>query len=92
MLEKIMADAAAASIATILREELMPEMQTVLSRHPEPVSVSIADGASMIGISDTYLRSLIEEGAIRSFRLGRRVLIPVAEIYLFVQSRLESET
>src|SRR4051812_42951898 len=41
---------------------------------------SVADGAVYLGISTRHLRRLIDAGRVRIVRIGRRVLIPDAEV------------
>ena len=40
----------------------------------------ILDAAAHLGISDRHLRRLIDEQRIRVIRLGRRVMVPDAEM------------
>jgi excisionase family DNA binding protein len=41
---------------------------------------SLADAATFLGVSARHLARLIESKAVKSFRLGRRVLIADAEV------------
>lgn len=45
-----------------------------------PRLVSLTDAARELGVSDRFLRILEARGQLRFTRLGRRVLVPAAEI------------
>ena len=54
---------------------------------PEPtprISVSIQEGAKMLGISKPHFLPLIKEGKIRTIKVGRRILVSVQSLYDFV--------
>lgn len=55
------------------------------------VAVRIAEAAARLGIGKTVLRTLVRDGELRSFRVGRAVLIPVAELDRFVAERVSRE-
>ncbi len=57
------------------------EKPTPPSRHPERLTVSPAEACSMVGIGRTHLYRLIADGRIRPAKLGRRTLIPVAQLH-----------
>ncbi len=42
----------------------------------EPLVVSVAEAARLLGISSWFAWQLVRRGEIRSLRLGRRVLVP----------------
>ena len=44
------------------------------------VAYSIAEFAQMLGVSPQLIRTELKAGNIRSYRVGRRVLIPRTEI------------
>jgi len=44
--------------------------------HPR-LAVGPEDAASMIGVSTSTMRRLLDSGAIRSVKLGRRRLVPI---------------
>jgi excisionase family DNA binding protein len=48
--------------------------------HPPGAPWSIADAASFLGVSDRHLHRLIDQDAVKTIRLGRRRLIPDAEV------------
>jgi excisionase family DNA binding protein len=45
-----------------------------------PVAFSIAEFAQMLGVSASLVRIELKAGRLRSFRVGRRILIPRAEV------------
>jgi excisionase family DNA binding protein len=51
-------------------------------------AVRTAEAAIRLGVGKTVLRALLRDGELRSFRVGRAVLIPVAEIERFVADRV----
>lgn len=46
----------------------------------EPLSVSVNDTAKALGLGRTSIYSLISEGRLEAFKLGRRTLIRVESI------------
>ncbi|MBP6030275.1 MAG: helix-turn-helix domain-containing protein [Sphingobium sp.] len=51
-------------------------------RHPniEPISVSMADAAAMIGVSRSRMYELDSEGRVRTVRVGGRRLVLVSSL------------
>jgi excisionase family DNA binding protein len=47
-------------------------------------ALSLTEAADALGIHRHTLRQLVEDGRLRSVRVGRRYLIPVAEIDRFL--------
>lgn len=45
-----------------------------------PLNVSVEEAASALGIGRTLVFALIKNGTLRSFKLGKRRLIPVSEL------------
>jgi excisionase family DNA binding protein len=45
-----------------------------------PQLVSVVEAAQALGITSHFLRQLMRKGAVRTVRIGRRVLVPAAEI------------
>lgn len=45
-----------------------------------PQLISTSAAARALGISERHLRGLTERGRLRIVRLGRRVLVPIAEV------------
>lgn len=60
-----------------------PEMPT-LAR-------SVTEGCRALGIGRTLMDELIGRGEIKTFRLGRRRLIPESELQRLIRERLEAE-
>lgn len=54
--------------------------QTKPATHEPGAPWDILAAAKHLHISDRHLRRLIDEGKVRSIRLGRRVMIPDAEL------------
>lgn len=62
-------------------------------RHPDSpgaLLVSDAEAARRLGLGKTKTRQLITNGELRSCRVGRRLLIPVAAIEEFVAKLQEA--
>lgn len=55
-----------------------------------PIAVRASEAASLLGVGKTVVRALVKNGELRSFRVGRAVLIPVAEIERFVAERVSA--
>ncbi|WP_111746368.1 excisionase family DNA-binding protein [Salinisphaera orenii] len=56
----------------------------------QPLSRGIDEACNMLGVGRSLLFELIERGEIRTFRLGRRRLIPESELKRLIADRLES--
>jgi excisionase family DNA binding protein len=52
------------------------------------VAVRTAEAASRLGLGKTIVRQLVRDGELRSFTVGRAVLIPLTELDRFVAERL----
>lgn len=48
---------------------------------PEPLAVSLAEAATMIGVSHRMAWSLVSRGDLRVVRIGRRTIVPVSAIH-----------
>lgn len=57
------------------------------ARTVTPVSYCVEDAAKALGIGRTFVYNLIKDGKIKAVHIGRRTLIPVAEVEAFM-SRL----
>lgn len=55
------------------------------SADDQRLAYSVAEAASALGVSRDLVRSMVRRGDLRSRRLGRRVLIPAAELHRWVQ-------
>ena len=53
---------------------------TASSAHPAGAPWSIQEAAAYLAISTRHLHRLLDAGRVRSVRIGRRVLIPDAEL------------
>jgi excisionase family DNA binding protein len=54
----------------------MPDTLLVRSSHLQPLSYTIKTAASVVGLSERTLATLISDGRLASVRVGRRRLIP----------------
>jgi len=57
----------------------------------EPVTVSMAEAADLLGLSRSTIRTLCERGEIASVRLGDRVLVVRTEIERLVAEAMEQQ-
>jgi excisionase family DNA binding protein len=76
----------AASAALRLRRrmgEIAPRAEPV--SEIQPLLVSVRRAAPKIGVGRDTAYQLVREGRLRSVRIGRRILIPVAECAAFVE-------
>ena len=51
------------------------------------IAVSVQEGAKMLGISKPHFLPLINEGKIRTVRIGRRILVSVQSLHELVDSK-----
>lgn len=61
--------------------------------HPpnrQRLTLSIAEVAGVLGLSERFVRSLVANGEISSIRIGRRVLIPAASLQRLVEEWTEA--
>jgi excisionase family DNA binding protein len=61
----------------------------------EPVlrlAVTIAEAAQMTSLSQFTVREQIKKGRLRATKIGRRVVIPVAELERFVNEGARTDT
>jgi excisionase family DNA binding protein len=63
-------------------------METVVK---EPIAVSVADAARMIGISRAAMYPIVMSGAIPSFCIGTRRLIPLSGLREWIDGQLAAE-
>jgi excisionase family DNA binding protein len=54
------------------------------------VAVSLSEAAARLGVGLTTMKNLVWCGAIPTFRIGRRRLVPVSALAKFVESRLSA--
>jgi len=55
----------------------------------ERIGVSIQEAAKMLGISKPHFLPLVNEGKIRTVRIGRRILVSVQSLREFVNGKEE---
>lgn len=53
-----------------------------------PLAHSIPGACARLGLGRTVIYELIQTGELRSFKVGRRTLIPEADLQRFVAKRL----
>jgi excisionase family DNA binding protein len=51
-----------------------------------PLCVSITEAARLVGCGRSKFYSLVKEGRIKTLKIGRRTLVPVTALQLFVTS------
>lgn len=51
-----------------------------------PLAVSVGEAARLVGCGRSKLYELIREGRIRTLKIGRRTLVPVTALQVFVSS------
>jgi excisionase family DNA binding protein len=56
-----------------------------------PLAHTVLDACKRIGISRTSLYELIRAGAIRTFKVGARTLVPESELQKFVVDKMDSQ-
>ena len=80
-------DAALNELASIAREVRALDIAgTPLA--PEPLLLSPEEAAGVLGVGRTTIYRLIDEGTLRRMLIGRRSLIPRADIDSFIATRL----
>ncbi len=64
-------------------------MSAIASSNPTPpvqrLALSVDECAQAVGLSSRYVRTLIQRGQLRVLRVGRRVLVPIAEVERFAR-------
>lgn len=65
-------------------------------QHPDstpsaPLAYQIPQACSRIGVGRTAFYELLKAGAIRSFKVGTRTLIPETELQRFVAERMQQQ-
>jgi len=66
----------------------MQDAQKNLATMPvEPRYGSVADVATYSGLSQKFIRNLIDAGELKSHKLGRRVLIAFSDFDRYVESK-----
>ncbi len=55
------------------------------------ITLRKGEAASVLGISERKLHDLLKSDQLTSLKVGRAVLIPVAELQAFISNRLEGQ-
>lgn len=55
------------------------------AEHPTALSVSVEDAARIVGYSRSGMYELIAKGEIKTFKLGRRRLILMTELKIWIE-------
>lgn len=77
---------AAANLDELVREIVRSEVRVVVREElraatpPQERGLSLKDAAGRLAIGETLLRQLIDEGSVRAISIGRRRVVPEAEI------------
>ena len=58
------------------------------TQSPERLAVGVEDATNMIGIRKTKFYQLVNEGRIRTFKVGRKTLVPTEDLRRFVEEGL----
>jgi excisionase family DNA binding protein len=59
--------------------------------HGQQLLLSVPEAAARLGIGRTFAWQLVHAGELRAVAVGRRRLVPVAELERFVAARLQGE-
>lgn len=59
-------------------------MGDLLQVSDNTATLTVPEAAHSLRLRERKLRELLADGSLRSFKIGRRVLIPVAEINAFI--------
>lgn len=70
----------------------MPTVHPDTSAPSEPLTVPPAEGARRLGVSRATFYELLRAGELRSFKVGARRLVPVAEIDRYIVSHCPDVT
>ncbi len=62
-----------------------------LAATPEPVAISLEQSAALLNVAPSTLSEYIHSGQLRTFRMGRRVLVRLETLHAFAQSLEETE-
>lgn len=62
----------------------------LLNKAPTPLAVMVRDAAKLIGVSTDTVYDLMNSGSLSSFYIGRRRLIRVTDLELFIDTRAKA--
>jgi excisionase family DNA binding protein len=57
-----------------------------------PISVSLKEGAAMLGVSASTVRRFARDGRLRTVQLGRRRVVPVQALEELIRKRAEGQS
>ena len=57
-----------------------------MTEQQEPFTVSVADAATLTGLSQWTIRDLVNRGELAAFRHGRRILVHYAGLRAYVEN------
>lgn len=66
-------------------ENMMYGKQTI--REEDRVAYGVEDAAALVGLSARYVRDLIAQGQMKSFKVGRRVLVSRKALIEFTEKQ-----
>jgi len=56
----------------------------------EPLAVDLRQAAALVSVSVYTIRRYVRQGKLRSTRIGRRVVVPLSELRLMMESGMNS--
>lgn len=62
-----------------------------MKSHPEPLAHSPDDAARRLGVGRTKVFELMNSGELRRIKLGRRTLVPDADLVALIERRAERD-
>ncbi len=86
------ADALLDLLADMLAERIAVHLAERLSMAPPPVapeSYTLDEAAQALAVSLAHVRRMVDAGAMRVVRVGRRITVPVSEVQRFAQQGAE---
>ena len=78
-------------IAQVLQDANLLEPTPALVATPQPIAVSMEQGAQLLGVSLDSLEEQMWSGRLRTFRIGRRRLIRLESLNDFAHAQEEAE-
>jgi excisionase family DNA binding protein len=55
---------------------------------PESLACSLSEGARIVGVGLSTFKEIAKSGHIATFTIGRRRLVPIAELQRFIAERM----
>ena len=78
-------------IAKVVKDLDLIESMPVLVATPQPISVNVEQGAALLGVAPKTLKKQIESGKLRTFKVGRRLLIRLDALNAFAHALEDAE-